>query len=166
MEALLIDVFESCRLRESREGDYAVADLPRLAEESVDKAGSIRWSFVGGMNELGHPQLSLAVSGAVQLICQRCLTPFKLAIESQSILVLATDEASADHIETVLDDESVEVIVATRQFNLTDLIEDEALLSIPVSPKHEVCPDHAKPIELKHVDKAPSPFDVLKKLKK
>jgi uncharacterized protein len=35
----------------------------------------------------------------------------------------------------------VEVIVGSRQFDLVDLIEEELLLTLPLVPKHEVCPE-------------------------
>lgn len=164
MNAFVIDAFEFCRLKERREGEIAVSDLPRLAEESVNKFGSLRWSLQGGKDSLGHPQLLLSVAGTVQLICQRCLTPFAFDIESESVLVLAGDDASADAIETLLDDEAVEVIVGSKNFSIVELIEDEALLAIPTSPKHDVCPDQLMAGTSKDVEKV-SPFAILKNLK-
>jgi len=163
MNSFVIDAFEFCRLKERREGEIPVADLPRLAEESVDKSGSVRWALQGGSDMRGHPQLSLAVSGAVNLMCQRCLTPFAFQIESGATLVLGQDENSADEIDAQLADESVEVIVGSHSFDVTQVIEDEALLTIPLSPKHDACPDVAvQPAQ--EVEKE-SPFAVLKKLK-
>lgn len=165
MNAFVIDAFEFCRLKGARQGEIAVADLPRLADESVDKAGTVSWSLQGGANGQGHPQLVLSVSGGVKLMCQRCLTPFAFDIGSESVLVLAQDEGSADEIDMLLADESVDVIVGSREFNVAELIEDDALLAIPLSPRHEACPG-------KLVSKAPedvgkvSPFAVLKNLKK
>jgi uncharacterized protein len=78
--------------------------------------------------------------------------------------VLAQDESSADEIDAQLADESVEVIVGSHSFDVAQVIEDEALLTIPLSPKHDVCPDMAvQPVPQK-VEKE-SPFAVLKKLK-
>jgi uncharacterized protein len=165
MNAFVIDAFEFCRLKERREGEIAVADLPRLAQESVDQFGSMRWTLQGGSNRLGHPQLTLSVSGSVRLICQRCLTPFVFDIASESVLVLANDEASADAIDALLADDAIEVIVGSRAFNIADLIEDETLLAIPVSPKHEVCPDQLMPEASKKAEKV-SPFAILKDLKR
>ncbi|WP_420475275.1 YceD family protein [Noviherbaspirillum sp. ST9] len=164
MNAFVIDAFEFCRLKERREGEIPVADLPRLAEESVDKAGSVRWVLQGGSDLRGHPQLDLAVSGALNLMCQRCLTPFEFQIESEATLILAQDEGSADEIDAQLADESVEVIVGSHSFDVTQVIEDEALLTIPLSPKHDVCPDLTVKVAPQEVVKE-SPFAVLKKLK-
>jgi uncharacterized protein len=166
MNAFVIDAFEFCRLKERRDGETAVADLPRLADESVDKFGTLRWSLQGGSDSLGHPQMALSVSGSVKLLCQRCLTPFEFGIASESVLVLANDEASADAIDALLDDDAIEVIVGSRTFNIADLIEDEVLLAIPASPKHEVCPDKLLPDTPGEAEKKVSPFAVLKNLKR
>lgn len=165
MSAHVIDAFEFCRFKERREGEVAVADLPRLAQESVDQAGKLQWSLQGGSTKQGHPQMVLAVSGAVRLVCQRCLTPFDFAIASESVLVLAPDEDSADEIDAQLGDDSVEVIVGSRSFDIVQLIEDEALLMIPLSPKHETCPDQLVSGVVKEGEEKASPFAVLKNLK-
>jgi len=163
MNAFVIDAFEFCRLKERREGEIAVADLPRLAKESVDKSGTVRWVLQGGSDAQGHPRLALSVSGAVRLMCQRCLTPFEFAIASDAALVLAPDEDSADEIEAHLDDDSVDVIAGSRNFDVGQLIEDEALLTIPLSPKHDACSDHLAPAAA--MEEKVSPFAVLKNLK-
>jgi len=164
MNAFMIDAFEFCRLKESRAGETAIADFPRLAEESVDRFGMVRWSLQGGIDRQGHARLTLSVATRVQLMCQRCLTPFAFDIQSESVLVLAQDEEEADEIEALLADESVEVIVGSKTFDFAELIEDDALLAIPLSPKHEACPDRLISEGPKDVEKE-SPFAVLKNLK-
>ncbi|WP_200907722.1 YceD family protein [Herbaspirillum hiltneri] len=167
MSAFVIDAFEFSRLKEQAEGELAVADMARLAGETVDRAGTIKWSLSGGADKLGHPQLKLSVSGQVNLVCQRCLTAMPFEVSSESVLVLAKDEESADAIEEVLDDESVDVIVGEAEFNVGYLVEDEALLALPVAPKHESCPAQALPgsgAEAAATEKV-SPFSVLKNLK-
>lgn len=166
MNDLLIDAFEFCRLKERREGELAVAELPRLAEESVDGAGAIRWSLQGGADMRGHPVLELSVAGEVRLVCQRCMSPFTFPIESSSVLVLAPDEAGADEIDAQLEDEDVEVIVGSRSFDVRQVIEDEALLAIPLSPKHETCAGGVVESEPAAEPEKESPFAVLKNLKK
>jgi uncharacterized protein len=164
MNAFVIDAFEFCRLKERREGEIPVANMARLAEESVDKSGSVRWVLQGGSDKQGHPQLELSVSGELSLMCQRCLSPFEFKIESGATLILAQDEDSADEIDLLLADESVEVIVGSRSFDVAQIIEDEALLTIPLSPKHDVCPDLTVQKVAERGAKE-SPFAVLKKLK-
>ncbi|MFZ6844924.1 YceD family protein [Undibacterium sp. RuTC16W] len=168
MQAIVIDAFSFCQLNEHREGSVLIADLSRLSEESATQDGALTWSLTGGKDQLGHPQLSLAVRGQIQLMCQRCLTPFVFELDSESVLILAKDEDSADEIDALLDNDEVDVVVGSKTLNIIDLIEDEALLEIPQSPKHAVCPDDsldssAAPIDAEASKKA-SPFAVLKKI--
>jgi uncharacterized protein len=164
MDAFVIDAFEFCRLDERREGDIPVADLGRVSEDTADKSGSIAWSLQGGRDSHGHPRLTLSVSGQVKLMCQRCLTPFSFDVDSETMLVLAQDEASVDAMEALVDDESIDVIAGSHAMNAVELIEDEVLLSLPLSPKHDVCPDQEALEALKKAEKE-SPFAALKNLK-
>jgi len=163
MNAFIIDAFEFCRQREERSGELPLTDLPRLAAELTDANGSLSYSLVGGADKEGHPQMVLRVSGAVHLRCQRCLNPFQFDIDSNSVLVLATEETAADALEAKLEDEEVDVIVGSKTMDILALIEDEALLALPVSPRHQVCPDQSVLDKLKE-DKPESPFAVLKNL--
>ncbi|BBB66754.1 hypothetical protein UNDYM_2501 [Undibacterium sp. YM2] len=170
MQVFVIDAFTFSRLEEQRSGSILVADLPRLSEESASTEGALNWSLQGGKDKLGHAQLELSVNGTVQLMCQRCLTPFAFDIDSESILILAKNEENADEIEALLEDDEVDVVVGSKTFNVMDLIEDEVLLAIPQSPKHAVCPDlplasadTTAAIDAE-VGKKESPFAVLKKI--
>lgn len=162
MPSTTVDSFEFCRLGEQASGTTPVAGFSRLSRDLTDTAGDIRWRFEGGRHPQGLPQLLMFVEGEVTLVCQRCLSPFVHQIASETALVLARDEADADEVEQRLDDDSLEVIAGSSALDLLQLVEDEALLSMPLSPKHEVCPGDAPQVG---VDKPESPFAVLKKLK-
>ncbi|WP_027863719.1 YceD family protein [Massilia alkalitolerans] len=163
MSAFVIDAFEFCRNSGHREGTTPVAEMTRLAADCVDKSGEIRWSIDGGLTKQGYPSMTLAVAGPVKLVCQRCLTPMEYEIDSSTVLVLGKDDEDADGIEEVLDDESIDVIVGSRECDIRQLLEDEALLALPQAPKHEVCPD-TKLLDTLKTEKV-SPFAALKNLK-
>jgi uncharacterized protein len=163
MSAFVIDAFEFCRSKGYREGVTPVAEMTRLAADCADPSGEITWSIQGGQTKQAYPAMTLAVEGAVNLVCQRCLGPFAYHIDSSTMLVLGKDDADADEIEEVLDDESIDVIVGSHEADLRQLLEDEALLALPQAPKHEVCPD-TKLIDSLKSDKV-SPFAALKSLK-
>ena len=163
MNAFVIDAFEFCRINGSREGVKPVAEMTRLTKDCADTSGTISWKVEGGTSKMGFPQLTLSVKGTVQLVCQRCLTPYAYEINSSTLLMLGKDDEQADEIEQMLDDESIDVIVGSRSMDLLDLVEDEALLALPHTPKHEVCPDSAL-LEKAKSEKL-SPFDALKGLK-
>jgi uncharacterized protein len=163
MNAFVIDAFEFCRSNGSQQGERPVAEMTRLTKDCADNSGAIAWKAVGSTSKMGFPQITLSVAGTVQLVCQRCLKPFAHEIDTSTVLMLGKDDEQADEIEEMIDDESIDVIVGTRSMDLMDLVEDEALLALPHTPKHDVCPDTAL------LDKAKSekvsPFDALKGLK-
>lgn len=163
MTAKAIDLFEFCRHQQQLTGQVPVGDLARLSAELADRHGELAWSLQGGQHETGAAQLTLQIAGQVSLICQRCLTPYAQNLASTSVLVLARTEDEADETEARLDDDSIDVIVPSSLQDVMVLVEDEALLALPLSPRHETCPDNAAP-EVSN-DKAESPFAVLKKLK-
>lgn len=163
MDVILIDPFEVCRRNEVRQGHVVVANTERLAAASADRSGVLDWQLKGGKGLRGYPQLTLSVKGKIQLMCQRCLNPFAFEIDSESSLILAKDDAGADEIEEMLDDDAVEVIAVSDATDVIALVEDEVLLVLPLSPRHEVCPDSAL---AERKGKKESPFAVLRELKK
>jgi uncharacterized protein len=162
MSATTVNSLEFCRTAGQTMGTTPVAEFARLSADLHDASGELSWAFQGGRHSEGLPQLSLKVKGEVRLVCQRCLTPFTELINAESRLVLVADEAQAEATEERLDDESIDVIVATTAMDLLALVEDEALLSLPLSPRHEVCPEGS---EATVNSKLESPFAILKKLK-
>lgn len=176
MQSFVIDAFTFCQHREQREGSTKIADFPRLSAECASGDGVLNWSLQGGVNQLGYPQLTLNVDGQFQLICQRCLMPYDFVVDSQVELILAKDDDHADEIEGMLEDDEIDVVVGSKTFNVMDLIEDEALLAIPQSPKHAVCPDvigsfnqseaanDVNAVDTASTSTKVSPFAVLKKL--
>jgi uncharacterized protein len=163
MNAFVVDAFQFSRLKERREGELAVADFARLTEELAEPSGTIHWILQGGVDAVGHPQLTLSVTATVRLMCQRCLSAFAFDVASESMLVLAKDDAAADEIEATLADDSIDVIVGSKTMNVLELIEDEMLLAIPLSPKHAVCADQVGQDAVAAASaKRASPFEVLK----
>ncbi len=164
MNSYLIDPFEFCRNGESLKGKASLSQLSRLAAVCVDQADELEWEVSGAVNKLNQAELSLRVSGTVNLVCQRCLLPLVFDVDSETAVLIAKTEEQADEMEGTLGNEdSVEVIVADGKINVLDLIEDEVLLSLPLSSKHEICPDSSMS-ELKN--NIQSPFSVLETIKK
>ncbi|MGI4848378.1 MAG: YceD family protein [Janthinobacterium lividum] len=165
MNGFRIDAFEFSRLNDSREGTLAVGELERLKEELADESGTLEWALQGGTDKYGNAQLKMHVAGHVHLRCQRCLGSLPFDIDSDTTLILAADEGKADDIEEMIDDESIDVIVGSKSFDMLALIEDDALLALPLAPMHDVCPD-PEAQELLAGSEKPSPFAILKSLKK
>jgi uncharacterized protein len=162
MSAKIVDSFEFCKQQQQLAGQTPVAEFARLSTELASNTGTLDWTVVGGRHAIGVAQLSITVSGDIQLLCQRCLSPMSYSLSSASTMVLAKDEADADETEARLDDDSLDVIVGSATQDLMVLLEDEALLALPLSPRHAQCPGD---VPIAGTEKAESPFAVLKKLR-
>jgi uncharacterized protein len=94
--------------------------------ESVPVAGGVAQSW-----------LHLEIQANVPLQCQRCLQGMEESVQVQRSFRFVRDEAEAN----AQDDEAEEdLLVASKQFDLLELIEDELILALPFSPTHETCP--------------------------
>src|SRR4051812_33436284 len=113
MNAIVIDAFDFCRSNGSKQGVTPVAEMTRLTRDCADTSGTITWKAVGGTSKMGFPQMTLSVTGTVQLVCQRCLTPYAHTIDAQTVLVLGKDDEQADEIEEMINDETIDVIVGS-----------------------------------------------------
>ncbi|KVM81724.1 DUF177 domain-containing protein [Burkholderia stagnalis] len=145
-----IDLFEFARSGRQASGAVHLSQLPRMLNEvpadAPDRDTVFTWQAEGfTQKELQddgtdgqQPYLRLALHGHAWLTCQRCMSPADQAFDvDMTYRIVATEEEAE---EFPLDDDEADVIVGSRQFDLVDLIEEELLLSLPLVPKHEVCP--------------------------
>jgi uncharacterized protein len=143
------DLFAFTRSGRTLFGELDLSHLPRmLAEVPADAPAPdapLRWRAEGSVTREPGAEgereacwLTLAVSGAVWLECQRCLTPYRQALDAKTRFLIAETEAEAD--AWPMEDDEADAIVGSRQFDLVELIEEELLLALPLVPKHTVCP--------------------------
>ena len=116
-----------------------VGDFERLAQEVVDPQAKLQFRVCGQLDLRGRPQLHCALSGNVQLLCQRCLRPVDVTVSSDRLLYLAGSEAEAERLEATLAEEDIEVLVVDGALDLAGLVEDEVLLTLPLVPMHGDC---------------------------
>ena len=124
---------------------------------------------VGGSVKV-KPQVWLHLSAQTHLpqTCQRCLGEVSTYLEFDRSYRFVADEATAE----AEDDECEEDLLAiSREFNLSELIEDELLMALPQVPMHDVCPVQPKmaaidaEFEALGVEGKPNPFAALAALK-
>ncbi|RZL88602.1 MAG: DUF177 domain-containing protein [Variovorax sp.] len=154
-------------------GNDPLQAYPRLGAELAGPASDpfVRWEAHGARRDgpagMTVPWMHLAAQARVPLVCQRCLAPVDVELQVDRWFRFAPDEATA----AAEDEESDEdVLVASREFDLHALIEDELLMEIPVTPRHELCPE---PTQLSAVDPdfeaaeaaRPNPFAALESLR-
>ena len=145
-------------------GQTTVARLPRLAEfrDSQDEIVEVALRF--GRDEERRQQVKGTVKTHLQLTCQRCLEPVQTAIVANVSLVMVYDEeqikALPDHLDPWL--------VTDEKIILSELLEEELLLALPLVAMHEQCPTvlhtSAEPAAAAE-SKRDNPFAVLAQLK-
>lgn len=130
---LVIDGLDFIRNAGVHHGKIAVAEMERLQDYLFDKLGELEYSVSGTLGRNGRPVLRLAIKGAISLRCQRCLGGLAHAVNLKADLLLAENEGELARFDQ---DESVDAIQATPEMDVLALIEDEIILSLPVSPRH------------------------------
>lgn len=145
-------------------GVLSLDDLPRLAAAS-GPFGSLRadcgvdFDLVGECDGHGAMFLSLRAGASLILGCQRCLNPFLFrAVANVRLRLQLADDPELILVDENDDEERVDV---TEIAEFSRVLEDELLLSLPISPRHEFCtlpgPAHQGP--------GPSPFSELAALR-
>ncbi|MBC7620439.1 MAG: DUF177 domain-containing protein [Candidatus Saccharibacteria bacterium] len=169
-----VNVLAFAKASDSLHADERLLRFERLMEETqgLGAEAPVRYQATGLLRidaaDISVAWVQLQADVVVPLTCQRCLGPVEVAVSfDREFRFVATEELAA-----IEDEESEEdVLVLSRHFNLAELVEDELLMALPVTPKHEDCP---KPVKLSVADAdfvdepegKPNPFAVLQQLKK
>ena len=165
----------------SLQGQLSLTQFPRLAELALSPVESfledsgepthVSWDIQAKLVTVsgGDSQIWMHLQAEVDLPmqCQRCMGPVKLAVKAKAAFRFVSDEATAE----AEDDESEEdLLVLSPELNVLELIEDELIMSAPLVPMHEKCPNL---VPMSAVDEAfeealearPNPFAALAQLK-
>ncbi|HEX9686966.1 MAG TPA: DUF177 domain-containing protein [Burkholderiales bacterium] len=129
----VIDSLEFARTGQTLRGSLPLPGLTRLKDSLADVVGTVEFEVRGGQDARGRPNLMVTIRGMLHLQCQRCLEALDHPLQVLNTLVLVTAGAGPGE----LDDEEIEWIEASREFDLAAMIEDEVLLSLPYAPRHE-----------------------------
>jgi len=128
-----IDATLAARAGTTIERNYAAVDLPRLLDagalEGSKLTARVRFSEFDG-----QVALEGELDGAVVLTCQRCLNPVRLPLRERFKVLLTQDEASLDQESTGYEP----ILVDPARFEVRQLVEDQALLGLPLVPRHVV----------------------------
>jgi len=131
----VIDSLEFARTEQELRGNLPVSSLGRLHDCLHDTTGNVEFVVKGGHDDEKRPVLALDISGLLHLKCQRCLGQMDYPLRLSSVLRLVRrDENLA---EVVADPDAVDCVEASAELDAAALVEDEILLSLPFSPRHE-----------------------------
>ncbi len=111
--------------------------------------------------ERGLRRMHGTITARVHVACQRCLEELTLVLTAKTSLLLVRPGERPD-----LADEGAELLVADAPVSLSDIVEDELLLAMPMIPKHEPSMCTGAPGQRgQAADTAQSPFAALSRLK-
>jgi uncharacterized protein len=137
-----VDVLELARRGGSVEGQIEAAELARLAPALAAPAGRIGYRLDGLIDEHGRSAASLHLEGRLQLRCDLCGQPLEWALDETERFFFVDEEAQLG--ELPITTEGAEPLLASRAFDLTALVEDQAILALPISPRHPQCEGSAR----------------------
>lgn len=149
------------------QGELALVQFQRLSK-LVEPSGNtsvfpLRLDFF--RQDDGRRVIKGHIKGRVSMICQRCLEPVEVNLSSDISLGLVTSDAEAELLPEELDP-----LILEESFQLSELLEDELLLALPIVPLHEHCdlPDNlgSNLSESKELPERDNPFAVLASLKR
>jgi uncharacterized protein len=111
---------------------YAIADMPRLHAAGAGEGTAFKVTFCFlGLD--AHVAIDGALDGVAKLTCQRCLQAVDVRLDDEFKLVIVPDEAV--ELEEAVDYEPV--VADPKRLDLQALAEDQALLALPLVPRHE-----------------------------
>lgn len=154
-----IDSFELARSGQRIEGEVAIARLPRLADFVTTPQDDLRYEIQGLIDADGHPVADLHLDGRLKLICQRCnaALDFELNRTTRFRFVATDEELNSLPIE----DDEIDAVVGSRTMSIHEWVEDEAILSLPLVPRHDECSVPLKSEDDPSPVAIPNPFAVL-----
>ena len=138
-----LDVKSFAQSARELSGHDLLANYERLMVETHGLGAEryLNWSAQGALQsgEAGGDQIWLHVQADVTLplTCQRCLAPVDSVVNVNRSFRFVASEEDAEQQD---DDCEEDVLALTTEFKLSELIEDEILMELPLVPRHDECP--------------------------
>lgn len=163
-DQLVIDSLDFVRDRKTLQGSVPLFNFERLKDYLADSAGELTYLITGLSDEQERPMLEVSISGTISLSCQRCLGKVRHVLDAKVTLLLGRNE---DELLRYDEDIFSEAIHASAELDVLALIEDEVILSLPISPRHENVECHISAKTEKYETAVKEhPFTVLASLKR
>src|SRR5262245_7047700 len=113
-------------------GELEIGTLTRLTSLLHSDFGSVRATLRFRQRGDGWLQAELGLKALVELVCQRCLEPFRHELEETVNVVLAGSDSLPATVPEGLEPFELE----DGRLQPAQLIEDELIVALPLVPKH------------------------------
>jgi len=133
---ILINTHEFIKQSLEIHGKIRASQIPAIQDSlfASQDMGEVEYSLSGDTERIGKPALRLDLTGKIKLCCQRCLGEMHYPLVSSTWFEVVADESAIPELD---EDDDVDYIVASTQFDVEALVEEELLLSLPLAPRHE-----------------------------
>lgn len=150
------------------DGVLPVQQLPRLVELLASEQGSVQAHLEFDRDEQKLRVLKGVLDAQVDMTCERCLQPVSKQIKSEFTLgIVLTDEDAKQ-----LPKRYEPLLVEPESLELSEVIEEEMILSLPMFAYHQECSgeyqqdeEQVESSETEQAESKPNPFSVLSDLK-
>ena len=129
----VIDALDFVRNAGAHHGKITPVEFVRLQDYLTDSQGWLEYTISGVIGSEGKPLLRITVQGEINLQCQRCLASMVHLLDLKTDILLARDENELSRFD---EDDSVDGVLAVPGMDVLELIEDEVILSLPISARH------------------------------
>jgi len=152
----------------SLKGVLSLAGMERLQGALASPEGQVEVDLEFGRDEQGTYFVRGSLQATVEMVCQRCMEAMPVEITAEIKLGFCGSDGMAEGIP----DEYEPCVVEEELIVLSDLVEDELILALPLVALHpdKSCQpwleqNKAETIEQEVTEERKNPFDVLKDLK-
>lgn len=135
MASALPRLIAPVRLAEARgrlEGRLPLRDMTRLCEVLGDASGEVELTLAFDRDEQGFARIIGSYEAELELVCQRCLGAFAVKQACEIRVGVVFDSAEINELPGALEP----LLLEQETIALSEFIEDEILLGLPIAPLH------------------------------
>ncbi|MGQ0658417.1 MAG: YceD family protein [Chromatiales bacterium] len=127
-----VDPLRLAELHVRLAGPVALSSMPRLGTSLCSDKGQVFVELRFGVDDKGCHYVEGRIEAELHFACQRCMEPMAMTVKTDVNLALISSESEVDHVTGLHEP----LIVPGTPMRLAQVIEDELILSLPMSPKH------------------------------
>jgi uncharacterized protein len=135
--------------------------MRRLADSVHKRDGEVEIKLSFGHDESGKACVRGNIEGTLELVCQRCLQGFPYHCDINVNLALVVSERGAQQLEPGYEP----LVAAETPISLSELVEDELILALPLVPAHDrgqcAVNERYRATAGQEQDSATNPFSIL-----
>ena len=155
--------YQLCERDTRLQGELALSSLVRLTDMLSLLDGVVLYHITFSRDIERYHRVQVKAQAQLPLDCQRCLSVFQYPIEIDSLLSPVRGDQEIQRLPEAYEPL---LVSATESVVLSELIEEELMLAMPLMPKHpdQQCP---LPVQLDYpaavsiTPEAPNPFAIL-----